>query len=173
MLRARAFLFAVLACLVLVAPVAAGKPVMEREPINDVGIFDEFLSAECGFDVFVDGIGHAIFRQFTDANGDPIRELNNFAIRVRYYSAGGSVRVVDTGADRVTFNADGSVIQVVIGNVQSIQLPGQGRVYADVGQTTFLFTFPPTGDPTVDLIKQAGQHSDFASSDVLCEALAP
>lgn len=66
----------------------------------------------------------------------------------------GPYRVVDVGADRIAYNADGSITQVIIGNVQSIQLPGQGRVYSDVGRVTFQVTFSedPIEEPTVELI---------------------
>ena len=81
--------------------------------------------------------------------------------------------LVDVGVDRVTYNADGSITQAIIGNVQSSILPGQGRVYADVGQTTLMITFPdPEGDPVVELVRQVGQHSDFGQEDALGEALA-
>jgi hypothetical protein len=92
---------------------------------------------------------------------------------VRIYSEFGELRTVDVGADRVTFHADGSITTSVIGNVQSIQLPGQGRVYADVGITTLHITFPdPEGDPVVEVLHQAGQHEDDQVA-VICEALAP
>jgi len=173
MRRARILFVALIACLAVASPVAAGKPTMERVQINDIGVLDVFLTEVCEFDVFADVQGHIIFRQFTDATGAPLREVNNFAIRARYYSAWGSVRTVDVGVDRVTYNADGSITQVIIGNVQSLQIPGQGRVYSDVGQTTLLITFPPEGDPMVEVLKQAGQHSDTDSTAILCEALAP
>lgn len=174
MRRARFLFLAMVACLAVASPVAAGKPIMERVPINDIGVLDEFLTDACGFDVLVDARGHITFRLFTDASGAPLREVNNFAIRLRYYSAWGSVRTVDVGVDRITYNADGSITQVITGNVQSLQIPGQGRVYSDVGQTTLLITFPdPEGEPVVEVVRQAGQHSDTDSSAILCEALAP
>lgn len=174
MFRARAILLAVLASLVLAAPVAAGKPDMQRIPVNDLGIVDEFLSAECGFAVHLDFTGHFIIRAFTDENGDVVRELNNYAFKARIYSDWGSFRVVDVGVDRVTYHADGSITQSIIGNVQSVQLPGQGRVYSDVGQVTFMVTFSedPTEEPTVELLSLAGQHDDSFPALLICEALA-
>ena len=63
---------------------------------------------------------------------------------------------------------------MIIGNVQSVQVPGQGRVYSDVGQTTLLITFPdPEGEPVVEVIRQVGQHSDADLVGVICEILAP
>ena len=173
MRRARAILIASLACLALASPAAAAMPQMERVVLNDIGLQDEFLTDACGFDVFFDGTGHVIFRQFFDSEGVLQREVNNFGVHIRVYTEWGSVSLVDVGVDLVTYNADGSITQVIIGNVQSIQLPGQGRVYADVGQTTLMFTFPdPEGEPAVEVVRQVGQHSDFGQEDVLCEALA-
>lgn len=174
MRRARGLLIALTACLAIASPVAAGKPIMERMPISVVGEIDPFVTAACGFDVFVDVTGHVTFRLFTDAEDTPLREVNNFGIRLRYHSEWGSVRTVDVGVDRITYNADGSITQVIIGNVQSIQIPGQGRVSSDVGQTTLLITFPdPEGPPVFEVIKQAGQHPDSDPTTPLCEALAP
>ena len=137
MRRVRALLLEHAITVLLVAsPAAAGKPVTERVADDDVGILDEFLTDACRFDVFVDASGHITFRLWTDAEGNPIRELNNFGVRLRFYSEDGSVRTVDVGADRVTHKPDGSFTNVVIGNVQSIQIPGQGRLYADGGTTT-------------------------------------
>ena len=170
--RIRAILMAGVACLLAVSPVAAAKPQMERVDIDDHAV-DEFLTGVCGYEIFADVTGHIIFRLFTDDEGNPVRELNNFGVKLRLSSAWGSLKLVDVGVDRVTFNEDGSITQVIVGNVQSIQLPGQGRVYSDVGQTTLLVTFPdPEGPPVVELIRQAGQHSDIDHVDVICEALA-
>jgi hypothetical protein len=146
---------------------------MERIDINDIGILDEFLTEACGFDVFTDATGHVIFRVWTDEEGNPTREVNNFGIKLRIYSEFDEVSTVDVGADRVTHNADGSITISVIGNLQSIQVPGHGRVYADVGVTTLHITFPdPEGDPVVEVLHQAGQHDDDQLA-VICEVLAP
>jgi hypothetical protein len=153
-------------------PAAAGKPQMEKVPVNDVGIEDEFLTEHCGFPIFFDASGHFILRLFTNPDGSPKRELNNFAIGIRYYSANGSVRTRDVGVDRVTYLPDGSLINVVIGTVQSINVPGQGRVYADTGQKTFHVTFDPvTGEASAELLSSSGQHSETPLEDVLCDVL--
>ena len=61
-------------------------------------------------------------------------------------------------------------IQVIVGNVQSIEIPGQGRVYADVGQITLLITFDENGDPIFELTSQHGQH-DGDQLEALCSVL--
>jgi hypothetical protein len=163
----------VLASLLASSPVAAAKPVMEHLQLSDTGIRDEFLSEACGFDVWVDFVGVATFRVWLDSEDNPLREVNNFGVRVRYYSEWGSIRTQDVGADRAIYHPDGSVTLTVIGNVQSIQVPGQGRVYSDVGLVSFHITFPdPEGEPVFELLSVAGQHSDDQLS-VICDVLAP
>lgn len=167
---------AVAACLclgALAAPAAAGKPITERVQINDVAVPLDDLSKACGFAVWRDTTGHITFRLFVDENGDSMRELNNYAIRGRYYSSARSVRVNDVGVDRITYLPGGNIIQVIIGNVQSINVPGRGRVYANVGQSTYLLTFALNGDLIgEELLSSSGQH-DPDQFAVLCEVLAP
>jgi hypothetical protein len=152
------------------APAAAGKPVMERVNITDIGVRDDFLSEACGFDIWFDVLGHVIIRTFLDANGNPVREVNNFGMRVDTYSEFGSFSSVDVGADRVTFLPDGSLILIPIGNVRSIHVPGQGQVYSHVGFVKLHITFPEEGDPIVELLADPGQHDDN-EIDVICEVL--
>jgi hypothetical protein len=173
MRRVRVMVMTILASLVLAAPVAAAKPVMERVQVRDIGVLDEFLSEACGVDVWVDAIGVITFRVWLDSEGDPIREVNNFGVRVRYYSEWGSIRTQDVGADRVIYHADGSITLTVIGNVQSIQIPGQGRVYSDVGRVSFHVTFPdPEGEPVFELVSMSGKHSEDQLG-IICGVLAP
>jgi hypothetical protein len=58
------------------------------------------------------------------------------------------------GADRVTYLEDGGVIVIVIGSVQSFSIPGQGRVYADVGRT--MLEIDAAGNVTATPL--GGQH---------------
>jgi hypothetical protein len=169
----RVLRIAAAACLLavtVVAPAAAAKPAMERVPIDEVHILDEFLTDVCGFDVFVDAHGHITFRELTAGEATQ-RELNNYAIRITYSSAWASVNAVDVGVDRVAYLEDGSAVQVIIGNVQSLTVPGQGRVHVDVGQQTFHVTFDEFGVPSSELISSHGQH-DGNFDAVICEALA-
>ena len=155
--------------LVLAAPAAAGAPISERESIDDHFV-DDFLSEECGTTIHADVTGHAIFRVWLNEDDEPIRELNNFAISIRWSSANGWILAKDVGADRITYLEDGSVIQVVIGSVRSFSAAGLGRIYADVGRTVFLITFDGAGDPQVEMIHQAGQHDEDQLA-AICEAL--
>ena len=163
---------ALLGLMVLAQPAAAGKPQMERVPVSDVGVLDEGLTDECGFDVWVDATGHITFRLMTDAAGNPTREVNNFAIRVRFYSEFGSFNAVNVGPDRITYLDDGSIILATTGNIQSITVPGQGRVLADTGQSVFHVTFPEDGsDPIFELIRQPGQHTGGNTAQIACDVL--
>lgn len=161
---------ALLAVGVFAPPAAAGKPDTERVDINDIGVLNGFLTDVCGFDVWQDTTGHAIFRIFADAEGNPVREVNNFAIKRTFYSANGSISTVDVGPDRAWYNADGSIDLFVTGNIGSLTVPGQGRVVANVGWTQLHITFPEEGDPIVEVVDQAGQHWGD-DVPVICDAL--
>lgn len=155
--------------LALASPVSAAKPDMERIDLNDSQL-DPELTAACGFDVHVVGQGHITFRVFSDASGVPVREVNNYAVRVTFSSEWGSVSVADVGADRVTYLPDGSLILVVIGNVQSVNIPGEGRVYFDVGRVVNQITFDASGTPTFTVLAEAGQH-EGDQLEAFCTAL--
>ena len=154
------------------APAAAARPQMDRVPVADVGVLDEGLTDACGFDVWVDATGHITFRVFGDAAGNPTREVNNFAIRVHFYSEFGSFDSVNVGPDRVTYLDDGSIILATTGNIQSITVPGKGKVVADSGQNVFHVTFPEDGsDPIFELIRQPGNHTEGDATPIVCDVL--
>ena len=152
----RVFGLGVLAAILVSAPAYAGKPETVREPIDELFV-DDFLSDACGVEVNAHVTGHITFRLFTDANGDPVRELNNYATRIRWWSVNGEIHAQDVGADRATYLDDGGVIVIVIGSVQSFSIPGQGRVYADVGRT--MLEFDAAGD-LVSATPLSGQHDE-------------
>jgi hypothetical protein len=151
------------------APVFAAQPHMEWVPVDDVFV-DTFLTDACGVEVTVHETGHFISRAFTDADGDLVRAVNNFALSVTWSSEKGTVQAKDVGADLITFLDDGSIIRLVIGSVQSISIPGQGRVYQEVGRTLVVITFDANGDPTFDVTPLGGQH-DSNQLDVICGVL--
>jgi len=143
----------VLGAVLLAAPVTAGQPDMERIQIDEMFV-DTFLSDECGVEVNVHVYGHITFRTFTDAEGNPVREVNNYANTIRWWSVNGEIHAKDVGADRATYLDDGGLIVMVIGSVQSFSSPGQGRVYADTGRT--MLEFDSVGNLTVTPL--GGQH---------------
>ena len=150
---ARVIGLGVLGALLITAPVTAGQPDTERVIVDDMFV-DDFLSAACGVEVNAHVSGHATFRVFTDADGNPIRELNNFALDVVWWSENGEIHAKDVGADRLTFFEDGSLQLIIIGNVRSFSIPGQGRVYADVGRV--MIEVDAAGNETVTPL--GGQH---------------
>ena len=166
----RVLALASLATLLLAAPVAAAKPTMERVPVDDVFV-DDFLTEVCGTEVNRHVYGHVTFRTFANDDDEVVRELNNYALTSVFMSEHATIRVKDVGVDRVTYQADGSLINVIVGNVQSITIPGHGRVYSDVGQTTVHITFDENGGPSVEVLASHGQHDDD-QLEVLCEFLA-
>ena len=166
----RVLALASLASLLLAAPAAAAKPEMERVPVDDVFV-DDFLSEACGTEVHGHVYGHITFRTFANDDDEVVRELNNYALTQVFTSVHATVRAKDVGVDRVTYQADGSLINVIIGNVQSFTIPGHGRVYSDVGQTTVHITFDENGEPSFEVLSSAGQHDDD-QLEVLCEFLA-
>lgn len=173
MRRVRVMVLTVLASLLAASPTAAAKPLIEHVPIRDIGIYDEFLSEACGEDIWFDALGVIVFRVWLDSEDNPIREVNNYGVRLHYYSALGSLRTVDVGADRVTHHDDGSITLTIIGNVASIQVQGEGRVHSDVGRVSLHISFPdPEGEPVVEVLSVAGQHSDVDPLGLYCDILA-
>ncbi len=68
---------------------------------------------------------------------------------------------------------DGSITQFVIGNAQSINVPGRGRVWFNTGVSVFEITFDGAGNPQFEFILEHGQHSEADQLEVLCELLGP
>lgn len=168
----RAFMCACLLGAVLVVPAAAVQPTMERIEVAD-GFLDEELTELCGFDVWFTATGHVTFRLMTDNDGNPVREVNNFALRLTYSSEFGSLSTTDVGPDRVTYNDDGSLDIWITGNPQSITAPGEGLVWANSGWLHILVTFDENGDATVEFIGEAGHHSGEDAGEIICDLLGP
>jgi hypothetical protein len=167
--RSRAIAVGVFAALALAAPVQAAKPEFERIQIDDHFV-DEFLSDECGTEITADVTGHINARAWVDANDELTHEVVNFAIQIRWSSEHGSIFAHDVGVDRITYLDDGSIIQAVIGGVQSFTAQGMGRVYADVGRTVLHITFDDVGNASVEVISQSGQH-DEDQTGAICSVL--
>jgi hypothetical protein len=168
----RASMAAAFLCSVLAIPVGASEPITVRIALSDIGIVDEDWTKSCGFEVLSDVTGHFTLRTWQDASGNPIREVNNYAVRIRLYTAASSVTTNDVGADRITYLPDGSIKLVTIGKIQSLTVQGGGQVYADVGQSTYLITFDANGKASSQLIRQRGKH-DPDQARILCGILQP
>ena len=168
----RALIAACLLGLVATTSAFAGRPVIWRIDVAEVGRVDYILSDACGVDTWFDLSGHFTFRTFLDDEGLPTRDVGTFALRARYYSEAGEVNLVDAGSRRLTFHPDGSITSYATGNIQSIQLPGQGRVYSDVGWSQIYVSLDENGDQTVEVVSMVGQHWGDQGA-ALCSVLAP
>lgn len=144
---------ALLGALLIAAPASAAAPQMERTLLDDLFVAP-FLSDACGVQVHARVTGQLTLRLFTDADGNPVREVDNGAIDVRLWSAYGEIHAKNVGVDRVTYMDDGSVVIVSIGSVNSFSTPGDGRVYSDVGRS--LLVIDANGDETFTPLN--GQH---------------
>ena len=101
----------ILAALVCAAPAGAAKPELVEDVRLDDRIteLDPFLSAECGFDVFVTTKGHFRGKLFFDREGNVTRFMGFPSMRHTFTSEWGSLKTADRGVDKVTENADGTL----------------------------------------------------------------
>jgi hypothetical protein len=107
---ATASLAAVALVVAVVAPGAwAGKPEMERIDI-DVTFFDEFLSEECGIDVWTTARGLIVFRSL---DGPQLVELTTLNIALTATADGNTYRFRDVGADQVRITKDGAILSII------------------------------------------------------------
>ena len=166
---ARVIGLGLLGAILVAGPVSAGRPQMEKIPVSDQ-FHDDFLSEACGVDVTTHLTGHYILRTFTDADGNPVRDVNNYAFMWTFSSENGQIVARDVGADHATYLDDGNLIVIIIGNVQSFSIPGQGRAYSDVGRSRLEITFDENGDPSFELTPLSGQH-DADAVTALCSVL--
>jgi hypothetical protein len=98
---ARVVSLGLLAALLIAAPVAAAQPLMERIELDDQFV-NPFLSDACGVEVTMHLTGHLTFRLFSDADGDPVSELDNFVIHIRSWTVYGEIHANNVHLDRVT-----------------------------------------------------------------------
>jgi hypothetical protein len=161
----RVFGLGLLGAVLVAGPVWAGQPQRELVQIDDEFV-DEFLSDACGVEVNAHVTGHIITRLFRDADGNLVRELTNYANSILWWSENGEIHAKDVGVDRVTLFEDGSVLLIIIGSVQSFSIPGQGRVYSDVGRT--MVEVDAAGNVTVTPL--GGQH-DTDQIEAICGVL--
>jgi hypothetical protein len=142
-----------LAALLIVAPVSATQPQMERIELDDLFV-NPFLSEACGVEVTMRLTGHLTFRLFTDADGNPVGEVDNYIIHIRSWSVNGEIHANNVHLDRVTYLDDGSVVIVMAGNHDSASTPGEGRFFSDVGRSMLVID----ADGNETLTPLGGQH---------------
>lgn len=143
---------------------AAAQPSSETFNLDD-HFLDEELCAD--FDVWTDATGHIRFATYFDRHGNPVMEVNNFAVHISYSANGNTVNVVDVGVDLVKILDDGSVTVAVTGNVQLVTAAGLGVVGGETGR--LLLAISATGEVTV--ISEHGKRAGAAAA-AICELLA-
>jgi hypothetical protein len=162
----RRFLLVVLTALLtltLYTPALAAKPEMITIPVDDTLEFGECA----GFTVIEHVEGAIKASLHTDKDGNLVMELVRFRLRHTFSNSetGASLTSQDVGIDKITINQDGSGTVAVIGIVARIVVPGQGLVFAHLGNIVFDLD-------TGDVVLVAGPHDDFADLlPALCSAL--
>lgn len=117
--------------MVVVAPGAwAGQPTMERFDFDET-IFDEFLSEECGTDVWSSVRGHVIVRVFDREKG--VVELRTLNLGVTATANGNSYSFRDVGADQVRVTKEGAILSV-IGQIPFDGWHGVLKINLDTGE---------------------------------------
>jgi hypothetical protein len=151
----RPLLTSVLASLLVAGvttPAAAAPPTIDRWTIDE-HFYDDWVSEQCGFDVWAHVTGHAAFRMF---DGEGTGPLSVFTINATLVLSSGdrSYKLKDVGADVVQQRPDGSVDVSIIGQVP----------FGHKG----LYRFDPnTGDVLHEPTRQT-----FDEIWTVCEALA-
>ena len=167
----------------LAVPVAAARPEISTEIIDNQSFHDEFLSQACGFPVTGTVNGMIRVRTWLDAEGNPIREIFTVSIRGTLSAGGQTLRFVDAGMDTATFLEGGGVRVAIHGNLGLIVAKGHGPVLGAAGR--FVFTdiplFDDEGNPILDedgnqiveftLLADSGLRVEDV--DAVCAALAP
>lgn len=97
------------------APAQAAPPTIERIPIDE-SFPDEFLTEECGVEVFTTITGFRILRTFEDRTGR-LLSVGTVNISGTATAEGGSFRFRDVGADVERIAPDGTTTLSIIGQL--------------------------------------------------------
>lgn len=162
-------------------PVAAAQPHIEVEEIS-FSILDEFLTAQCGFTVTLSGEGQVIHRTWVDENGDVTREVHTVNHSRSLSANGQTLSFKDSGVDKVTINADGTVLIEIVGNLGVLTVPGEGSVIGAAGRIAVLLTpvLDEEGNPVLDeegnpmMTEEVVSDSGYREDDIaaICAGLA-
>jgi hypothetical protein len=113
--RVLALVGAAFGAAVLAVGASAGKPTIDRIPVNESGP-DLELTAACGFPVNFAATGHVIVRTFDDRERG-LLDLTTLNVRVTFTANGNTFRIHDVGADKVRLAPDGTLILSIIGQI--------------------------------------------------------
>jgi hypothetical protein len=92
----------------------AAAPAISTETISDSS-HDDFLSEECGVDVWTTATGHVTRREFQSDTG--VQVVNTVNVSLVAESGDNVFRFRDVGADVVQLAPDGSLTLLIIGQV--------------------------------------------------------
>ncbi len=102
---------ALAAVAVMASSVWAAPPVRERIDI-DITFHDDFLTAECGFDVMTRQRGHIIIREWPDRNKGTVA-VNTLNFALTAMANGNTYRFRDVGSDHVKLTKQGPILSIV------------------------------------------------------------
>jgi hypothetical protein len=91
-------------------------PTIERIPVNEIGVVDEFLSEECGVPVTLDIVGHVTIRTFAD-NAKGVQRVFTINLELTASAGDNTYRIRDVGADVLRIAPDGTAILMIVGQV--------------------------------------------------------
>jgi len=150
--------------LTLFTSASAAKPDFTFIPVDVT-----FERGECdGFTVIERVEGLLKFSTHFDQDGNIVMDIVRF-IRGRHTftnsETGTALFSPDVGIDKTTINKDGSTILAVMGFETRIVIPGEGIVYARIGNIVVNLN-------TGEVVFEAGQYDDLADLlPALCSAL--
>jgi hypothetical protein len=133
---------------------AASAPSIDRSPVN-VSHVIAAGPGTCPFDIVSSFSGTVRTVVFSD--GRQQTTLSDFHLTYANPVTGRSLTTPLAGPFFVTDNGDGTVTSTIDGNDGRFVIPGQGRVFADVGRFVYI---APADDPNtaIDIIQSTGEQ---------------
>lgn len=149
--------------------VLTGAPALADTPSHSVESVDfvasQHLLGACGFPVSLHVRGTFNVVSFTDAQGEPTKEIRNYRFRGTLSANGVSIEGISRGPEIWTYEPDGSAT-VAIHGVVNRRIPGKGTVTLHAGYALVLVD----GDVEVRLVEPTGQEEDAAQLCALFSA---
>ena len=158
--RLSVIFLSLLLSLMLVTSVLAAKPDVFTIPLD----VTETIACD-GFTVEEHVEGTIRISTHFEANGDFAMEIAHFKLQHTFTNleTGASLSSPDVGINRVTISQDDSFRLAEIGIVYRLVVPGEGLIFALIGQTIFNLD-------TGEVVFEAGQHDEDLLGP-LCAAL--
>jgi hypothetical protein len=163
-----ALLLGIIAGLLVVAPVGAAAPTIERIPIDDTRVFP--AGTRCEFEVIGARTGTLTLKTFTDESGITRQTATWDGAKIVYTNPanGKSITTLLAGPAISVPNGDGTSTVTIPGNDQAAVAPGFGFIAGRTGLSVAIVD-DATG-AVLEVLKLAGhQDSPFPAG---CVALA-